>query len=125
MDDKRKVIFVCMILVIFVLVSACAQNNNDINDDDINDNISDIPPNPDQDIDLTKKLLDDEEVSDGQIYIRDEWAIGAIILNDDVSEERAQVIAQEYAEAIKEKYSDKKINVQVLLNGKNVANIEL
>lgn len=125
MDDKRKVIFVCMILVIFVLVSACAQNNNDINDDDINDNISDIPPNPDQDIDLTKKLLDDEEVSDGQIYIRDEWAIGAIILNDDVSEERAQVIAQEYADAIKEKYSDKKINVQVLLNGKNVANIEL
>ncbi len=125
MDDKRKLIFVCMILVIFVLVSACAQNNNDINDDDINDNISDIPPNPDQDIDLTKKLLDDEEVSDGQIYIRDEWAIGAIILNDDVSEERAQVIAQEYAEAIKEKYSDKKINVQVLLNGKNVANIEL
>lgn len=125
MDDKRKLIFVSMILVIFVLVSACAQNNNDINDDDINDNISDIPPNPDQDIDLTKKLLDDEEVSDGQIYIRDEWAIGAIILNDDVSEERAQVIAQEYAEAIKEKYSDKKINVQVLLNGKNVANIEL
>lgn len=136
MKLENKMVLV-WILILSIALTACVQNNNDINDntegingedgkdDQNNDNDNIVPANPNQDIDLTKKLLEDKEVSGGQIYIRDEWAIGAIILNDDVNEERAQEIAQQYAEQIKEKYRDKKVNVQVILNGKNVINLEL
>ncbi len=142
-----------ILLLIFslVLVTSCANDvndTNDINDDDQNnvtdpntDNMdnnnannggtnqnTDRPggqDNLDQDVDLTTMLLAEEEVADGQIYIREDWAIGAINLNDDVSQERAQEIAQLYAEQIQAKYTDKRVNVQVILRGENVANIEL
>ena len=103
-------------------------DNNKANNGGTNQNGNDIPggqDNLDQDVDLTTMLLAEEEVADGQIYIREDWAIGAINLNDDVSEERAQEIAQFYAEQIQAKYTDKRVNVQVILMGENVANIEL
>ncbi|NLY46056.1 MAG: hypothetical protein GX053_08745 [Tissierella sp.] len=106
-------------------------NNNNQNGLEDNENNQDgndetVPPrNQDQDVDLTEKLLADEEVLDGQIYLREEWAIGAMTVKDEVSVERAQEIADEYAKQIKEKYPDKKVNVQVILNGENVANIEI
>ncbi|MDR7870248.1 MAG: hypothetical protein RIN55_05265 [Tissierellaceae bacterium] len=132
---KMKILIVLIIILSISLISACTQNNNDTNDNNTGQDTQDgqngnngtvvVPPNPDQDVDLTQRLLDDEDISDGQIYIRDEWAIGAIILEDNVSKDRAQEIAQQYAEEIKNKYNDKKVNVQVILNGENVANIEL
>ena len=151
MKNNKIKILICIVLVLsLTVISACTDtdkdidtdtgngnnvdNNNDINNQNgINDNENNQdggkvePPrrNPDQDVDLTQSLLEDEEVLDGQIYLRDEWAIGAMTLKDEVSVERAQEIAQKYAQQIKEKYSDKKVNVQVILNGENVANIEL
>lgn len=137
MKNRKIKILICIILVLSItLISACTdngngnnQNQNGANDNDNNqdgnDEVAEPPRNSDQDVDLTQSLLEDEEVLDGQIYLRDEWAIGAMTLKDEVSAERAQEIAQEYAQRIKEKYSDKKVNVQVILNGENVANIEL
>lgn len=102
------------------------QNGSDNNDNNQQGNDEAVPPrNPDQDVDLTERLLADEEVLDGQIYLREEWAIGAMTVKDEVSVERAKEIADEYAQQIKEKYPDKKVNVQVILNGENVANIEI
>lgn len=142
MKNNKIKILICLILVLSItLISACTDNNSNDNNNNggnnnesgskNNDNNQDgsdeiVPPrNPDQDVDLTEKLQADEEVLDGQIYLREEWAIGAMTLKDEVTVERAQEIAEEYAQQIKEKYSDKRINVQVILNGENVANIEL
>ena len=150
MKSKKIKILICFIIIISItLISACARDNNNnddnndnnnkngVDNDNNNDNNNDentgnnengngiVPTNPNQDVDLTEKLLADEEIMNGQIYLKDEWAVGAIILNDSVSKERAQEIAQQYAEEIKEKYNDKKVNVQVILDGENVANIEL
>lgn len=148
---KIRILLSVLLIIAISLVSACARDNedeepdgedNDIISPDDSGNNNDIdngnnnnqngdegsapaPSKPDQDSDLTEMLLNEEEVSDGQIYLRDDWAIGAITLNDNVSRERAQEIAQKYADLIKESYSDKRVNVQVILNGENVANIEL
>lgn len=142
MKNKKIKILMSLILVLsFLLISACADNTNnsdgnnidanngnngvDNNDNNQEDNDTEIDANPDQDVDLTNMLLEDEEILNGKIYLRDEWAIGAITLKDEVSQDRAQEIAKKYANQIKEKYNDKKVNVQVILNGENVANIEL
>ena len=142
MKNKKIKILICLIVVLSItVIPACTNtsgnNNNDNtnndnsnngNENSANNNENDdevSQGNPAQDVDLTEMLLADEEVLNGQIYLRNEWAIGAITLKDEVSVERVKEIAQEYAELIKEKYNDKRVNVQVILNGENVANIEL
>ncbi len=144
MKNKKIKILMCLILIFSItIISACTDNNgtgNDVGQDGTNNNNNQKDSNnnginqdgndegttkPDQDVDLTAKLLSDEEVSDGQIYLRKEWAIGVMTLKDEVSVERAKEKADEYGQQIKEKYPDKKVNVQVVLNGENVANIEL
>lgn len=142
MKRIKKILYILLTLILsIILFTACAQNNkgnknaNNKNNNgtpgiDRNDNYqkgveTPVPKNPNQDVELTEILLEDENVLNGQIYLKDEWAIGAIILKDEVSEEEAQEIAQRYAELIKDKYNDKRVNVQVILNGENVSNIEL
>ena len=53
--------------------------------------------------------------------MRNEWAIGAMTLKDNVSRDRAQEIAQEYAELIKES-STEAYNIIYLYKAEN--NIE-
>ncbi len=113
----RKIISIGLILILSLSVAACSKGQEDNN--------IEFRGDENQDKELTGELLDEEEVDLGQIYIRDEWVIGAIIIKDDVSEDRAKEIADKYANKLKEKYEDKKVNVQVILKGKNVANIEL
>lgn len=76
-----------------------------------------------QDKDLTKKVKEEEGVIEGQIYMQDDTAVGTLILDKKVSKEDAKKLAEKYAEELKSTYKDKKINVQAVKDGKNVANI--
>ncbi len=110
----KKIISIVLISMLAISLISCSNPNN--KGDKYNKN---------QDRKLTNELLKEKEVYDGQVYFRDNWAIGAITIEDGVSEDKAKEIAQKYAEKIKNKYKDKKVNVQAVQDGNNIANIEL
>lgn len=121
----RKITSIFLICALAIFTAACAKGNVENNKEALNNDKTVVESNIDQDKELTDELLKEDEVSRGQVYIQDEWVIGAIIIKDDVSEERAKELAQKYAEELKEKYKDKKINVQAVNSNKNLANIVL
>lgn len=73
---------------------------------------------------LTEKLLKEEGVSTGRIYIQDNIVYCAINIKADSNTEHAKKLAQQYANELKETYKDKKINVQAVQKDKNIANIQ-
>jgi ABC-type phosphate transport system substrate-binding protein len=66
----------------------------------------------------------EKEVANGQVYFSGEdWAIGTMIIEEGVSGEQVKKLAEKYANDIKKNYPDKKVNVQAVGNGVNLANI--
>lgn len=80
---------------------------------------------PKQNKELTKKVKEEEEVLDGQVYTQDGMAVGTLVLDKKVSDADAKKLAEKYAKELKEEYKDMKVNVQAVRDGKNVANITL
>lgn len=121
MKFKKFTIIILIFTLATLLISCSTATKEDL------ENVEKpvVEDNTNQDKELTDKLLNEEEVSGGQVYFQDDWVIGTIIINDGVSEEKAKEIAQDYAEKLKDKYKDKKINVQAILEGSNIANIEM
>lgn len=76
-----------------------------------------------QNKELTKKVKDEEGVLDGQVYEQDNMAYGTLVLDKKVSNKDAKQLAEKYASELKDEYKGKKVNVQAVRNGKNVANI--
>ena len=118
----NKLTSILLIFTLAIFIVSCSSDNKENLD---NDDKPVVENNSNQEKDLTKELLEEKEVSGGQVYFQDDWVIGTIIINDGVSEDRAKELAQQYAEKLKDKYKDKKINVQAILEGINIANIEL
>ena len=118
----KKLTSIILIFTLALFLMSCSTSNKENLENEEKPVAED---NSNQDKELTDKLLNEKEVSGGQVYFQDDWVIGTIIINDGVSEEKANKIAQDYAENLKDKYKDKKINVQAILEGNNIANIEL
>jgi ABC-type phosphate transport system substrate-binding protein len=73
---------------------------------------------------LTETLVKEKEVANGQVYFSGEdWVIGTMIIEEGVSGEQIKKLAEKYANDIKKNYPDKKVNVQAVQNGVNLANI--
>ncbi|WP_315119260.1 hypothetical protein [uncultured Clostridium sp.] len=75
--------------------------------------------------DLTEKLKKESLVADGQVYFQGEYVIATILAKDGSKEEDVKKLADTYAQDLKKEYSDKKVNVQAICNGKNVATVIL
>ncbi len=73
---------------------------------------------------LTEKLLKEEGVSTGRIYIQDNKVYCAISFKEQSDTGNAKKLAQRYADELKKTYKDKKINVQAVQKGKNIADIQ-
>lgn len=72
---------------------------------------------------LTGKVLEEEGVIDGSVYTNEGTATGTMILESSVSKEKAEKLANKYAEQLKKEYPDSSINVQAVKDGENVANV--
>lgn len=121
----RKITSIILICSIAIFAVACSKDKDKEETLNKDNKVVATESNVDQDKELTEGLIAEKEVSAGQVYMQGEWVIGAIIIKDEVSEEKAKEIAQLYAEKLKDKYKDKKVNVQAILEGNNIANIEL
>ncbi|MDB4866907.1 MAG: hypothetical protein JWR03_1240 [Cohnella sp.] len=75
------------------------------------------------DKDLTKQLTSEKNMLGGQVYFQGDYVIATMSFKPGADPKTAQKLAQNYAEKLKTKYKNKKVNVQAVVNGKNVANI--
>ncbi len=75
--------------------------------------------------DYTNDLKEEKEVTDGNVYIENDTVIATMVINKDVSDKEAKELAEKYAKDLKATYKDKKVNVQAVKDGKNIATIEL
>lgn len=131
-----SIIFICVLAISVVACTSSNEEKSNKEDKTVVEGNEDQDKNQDkestavkgkenQDKELTDELLKEKEVFNGQLYVDDEWAKGAIIIKDGVSEEKAKEIAEKYAKELKDKYKDKKVNVQAVNSNGNIANIEL
>lgn len=74
-----------------------------------------------QDKQLTEKLLGENEVMLGQVYLQGDTVKGCIVVKEGIKDETAKELAQRYADELKEKYNGKKVSVQAVKRNKNVA----
>lgn len=75
--------------------------------------------------DFTEKIKKEDVVADGQVYFQGEYVVATMVVKDGANEEEVKRKADQYAKDLKKKYRDKKVNVQAVGNGKNIANVEI
>lgn len=75
--------------------------------------------------DLTEKLKKESIVADGQVYFQGDYVIATILAKEGSKEDEVKKLADKYAQDLKKKYDDKKVNVQAISGGKNVATVIL
>jgi hypothetical protein len=86
---------------------------------------SNTPIKEQDDQDLTKKLTSEKVVERGKVYLTDNQAIATITIKKGTDEKTIKDLATKYANSMKQKYSNKKINVVAFMENKEVANIKL
>lgn len=74
---------------------------------------------------LTKKVKKEKIVLDGQVYEQGDYVYATLIIKEDAKKEEIDKVANEYAQKLKSDYKNKKVNVQAVQGGKNVADITL
>ncbi|TFE04222.1 hypothetical protein E2626_01610 [Jeotgalibacillus salarius] len=82
------------------------------------------PETSNQNEDLPAAITEEEGVIGGQVYEQEGTAVGTLVLEEGVSDEDAQALAEKYAEQIRGEYPDLNVNVQAVRGGENVASIE-
>lgn len=82
-------------------------------------------PKVEQDTKKTEQLKKEKEISNGQVYFQGDSVIATMVIKDGVSESDAKALAEKYAKELKVAHKDKKINVQAVQKGNNVANITI
>jgi hypothetical protein len=78
-----------------------------------------------QDQDLTKKLTSEKIVQSGQVYLAGDDAVAVMIIKKGTDEKTTKDLATQYANTLKKKYSNKKINTHAFIEGKEIAHITL
>ncbi|MCT8978543.1 hypothetical protein N4T77_18295 [Clostridium sp. CX1] len=121
----KKLSIMSVIALLLVSMSACSlgtkdsKQNNDTKQSQ--QNVSKV----EQDTKKTKQLKKEKQVSDGQVYFQDDSVVATMIIKDNISESDAKALADKYAKELKSTYKDKKVNVQAVQKGKNIANITI
>ncbi|WP_100405657.1 hypothetical protein [Bacillus solitudinis] len=77
------------------------------------------------DEDLTAQLLEEDGVRGGQVYVDGDTVVATMMLEAELDQDSVTALAERYADQIKDEHADKKVNVQAIQDGENVANITL
>ncbi|MCM3489793.1 hypothetical protein M3689_10790 [Alkalihalophilus marmarensis] len=74
---------------------------------------------------ITANIEQEAGVLGAQVFVDGDTAVGSLMLDESVEEERVEVLAQNFAEEIKAAHEDKAANVQVVQNNEIVADITI
>lgn len=119
----KKLIVFSLFITIFLSLTGCSlfKSQNTKGTTEVKKEV----PNVNQDVKKTEQLKKEKEISNGQVYIQNDTVVATMIIKDDVSEADAKALAEKYSKQLKEQYKDKRINVQAVQKGKNIANITI
>lgn len=122
MNKKMKGFLITMLVVALFLVVACRRTETPPTTETPQE-----PPKAEQKIDeaLTDQVKEEAGVSAGRVYEQGDYVIGTMAIEEGVSQEEIDQLAEKYAQAIKKKYPNKKVNVQAIQGNENVANVTL
>lgn len=115
--NYRKLGMLLSGLLVVGVLTACG--GNDKEETDI------TPENIVQDEEKTDDILKEEGITAGQVYLEKEsdMMVTTMVADSEVDEEKIKELAEKYAEELKKEYPDKKVNVQAVKDGKNIANV--
>ncbi|ADC49397.1 hypothetical protein BpOF4_06695 [Alkalihalophilus pseudofirmus OF4] len=74
---------------------------------------------------ITANIEQEAGVLGAQVFVDGDTAVGSLMLDESVEEERVEALAQNFAEEIKAAHEDKAANVQVVQNNEIVADITI
>lgn len=136
MAQKRSILsqFLITLVCILLMAAGCTTANDETPPPSQNQPQDQTPaptepdekPEPDKtvDTDVTEELKQEKDVSGGNVYEKNGVIMGSILLKDSEDAAYAKQLADKYLEKLKVKYPGKRINVQVVGNGKNLANVD-
>lgn len=74
---------------------------------------------------ITANIEQEAGVLGAQVFVDGDTAVGSLMLDESVEEERVEALARSFAEEIKAAHEDKAANVQVVQNNEIVADITI
>ncbi|WEG16749.1 hypothetical protein PQ478_19930 [Alkalihalophilus pseudofirmus] len=74
---------------------------------------------------ITANIEQEAGVLGAQVFVDGDTAVGSLMLDEGVEEERVEALAESFAEEIKAAHEDKAANVQVVQNNEIVADITI
>jgi hypothetical protein len=130
--NTRKLILIFVVVSILTLATGCSKaSKNQPQLPSASQSNESIKPSPtaastqNQDQDLTKKLSSETIVQSGNVYLAGNDAVAVMIIKKGTDANTTKALAQKYAETLKQKYSNKKINTHAFIEGKEIAHITL
>lgn len=132
MKKNIRLFILVMLVASILLAGGCTRNNEAPPEgpgtetpgtEGPNDNVGREEENIDKD--LTEGLKSEAGVSNGRVYEKGDYVIATMMIEEGVSQGEIDQLAERYAQQIKEKYPDKKVNVQAVQGNENVANVTL
>lgn len=76
-----------------------------------------------QDVKRTNQIKKEKDLTNGQVYVKNNMVTTTMVFKDSVSEKDANDLVNKYTEALKKEYKGMKINIQAVQKGKNIANV--
>ncbi|MEN8905317.1 MAG: hypothetical protein ABF289_05110 [Clostridiales bacterium] len=71
---------------------------------------------------LTKEIKSEKGLYDGKVYIQDDYVIATMVVKEKIKKDLVDELVDEYGEKLKKEYKGKKINIQAVQDGENIAN---
>lgn len=122
--NKKVLIFSLFIAIVLLVTGYSLYSKNNT----ANQNAKSVKteePKVNQDTKKTEELRKEKGISNGQVYIQNNVVVATMLIKDGVTEADAKALAEKYAKELKAEHKDMKVNVQAVLNGKNIANITI
>lgn len=111
---KAKKIYVSMLITTIIFITGCAAKNN----------TAEVKPVDPQTVTSLMQQIQSESQVEGINTSRDnDTIIADITFKSDADSNSAKALADKYAKQIKDSFNAKKANINILQNGKNIANV--
>ena len=124
---KVKKTYVGMLIATIIFITGCSAVKNNKNDTNTINNSSQAteskPVDPKEITDLMQQIQSENGVSVINASRDNDTVIVDITLKSDADGKNAKALAEKYTKKFKDTYKSKKANINVLQNGKSIANV--
>lgn len=124
---EAKKIYISMLIATIILITGCSAVKNNKNGSNTTNNSSQTtelrPVDPKEITDLMQQIQSENGVSGINTSRDNDTVIADITLKSDADGKNAKALAEIYSKKFKDTYKSRKANINILQNGKNIANV--